>query len=58
MIEKIRVGLAPEVQNDSFFQLVNRKIEEVRSGLTGCPIIEVEVRDGWTWLVIKTGGLV
>jgi len=55
MIEKIRVGLAPEVQNDHFFQWVNRKIDEIRAGLTGCPRIEVEVRDGWTWLVITTG---
>ena len=55
MIEKIRVGVAPEVENDSFFAWTNRKIEEIRAGLTGCPRIEVEVKDGWTWLVIDSG---
>ena len=55
MIERIRVGIAPEVQNDHFYQWTNKRIEEIRSGLTGCPRIEVEVNDGWTWLVITTG---
>ena len=55
MIERIRVGIAPEVANDSFFAWTNRKIDEIRAGLTGCPRIEVEVRDGWTWLVIHSG---
>jgi len=58
MIEKIRVGIAPEVQNDSFFEWTNRKIQEVSAGLTGKPDISVEVKDGWTWLVVKTGVLV
>jgi len=55
MIEKIRIGIAPEVANDHFFQWTNKRIAEIRDGLTGCPRIEVEVRDGWTWLVIQTG---
>lgn len=54
MIEKLRIGIAPEIENQSYFDWTNRKIEEIRAGLTGCPSISVEVKDGWTWLVINT----
>jgi len=57
MIDRLRIGIAPEIENQSYFDWTNRKIEEIRAGLTGCPSISVEVKDGWTWLVIKSGAM-
>ena len=55
MIEIMVIGRAPKEPNDRFFEWTNRKIDEVQAGLTGCPRIEVEVKDGWTCLVIDSG---
>ena len=52
MVVKIVIGVAPDKLDDHFFQWANRKIDEINKGFTGNPRIEVEVKDGWTWLAI------
>jgi len=54
---KIVIGVEPEKMDDQFFDWTNRKMDEIGNGIPGNPRMEVEVKDGWTWLVISCTNL-